>query len=423
MRRRIAAGLVFLWVLAIAAPVAAFDGRDWGVTVDGAATVRYSDELSDHDLDYRVRTALWAEFFRGIGDGGALVLSAEGSFVHADDRDYLVDLDRLRLSMSFPGAFGGAGTFAAAFGRFAFRDPTAQILNSPADGVRLGFRFSTWELELWGGYTGLLLNPVSRIRLSAADRAEESDDDQIFGPQRVLAQAELRFPDIAARQLLSLSAVAQWDLREEDDDTDTVDSQYGALLLAGPLVRNLYHTSFAGVGLVQAEEDLIGLFGGTRLRYLREEWLGSRFSLSMLFTSGTQGEISAFVPITQPSIGRVFQPRAGNVSTVSAGYAVRPWIRSSAVSVRAIELSTGGRAFFRSSDQGSVEGGGLLTAGTLTPAGSERYLGSEVEWGLRARPLPDLGFALTGGVFLPGSVFGDDAGPEYLGRFELSFAL
>ena len=70
----------------------------------------------DHDLDYRVRTALWAEFFRGIGDGGALVLSAEGSFVHAEDRDYLVDLDRLRLSMTRPGALGGAGTFAAAFG-------------------------------------------------------------------------------------------------------------------------------------------------------------------------------------------------------------------------------------------------------------------------------------------------------------------
>ena len=423
MSRHIAAGLVCLWALLIAAPLWAFDGSDWGVTVDGATTVRYSDELSDHDLDYRVRTALWAEFFRGIGDGGALVLSAEGSFVHADDRDYLVDLDRLRLSMTRPGALGGAGTFAAAFGRFAFRDPTAQILNSPADGVRFGFRFSTWELELWGGYTGLLLNPVSRIRLSAADRAEESDDDQLFGPQRVLAQAELRFPDIAARQVLSLSAVAQWDLRDASGGEDTVDSQYGALLVAGPLSRNLYHTSFVGMGLFQAAEDQIGLFGGSRMRYLREEWLGSRFTLSMLYTSGPQGEIGAFVPITQPPIGRVFQPRAGNVSTASAGYAMRPWIRSSSVPARAIEFSAGGRAFFRSSDEGSVEGGGLLTAGTLTPAGSERYLGSEVEWGVRARPLPDLGFALTGGVFVPGSVFGDEAGPEYLGRLELSLAL
>lgn len=422
-RARCAAAAIRVAVLWLLIPVPAFaiDGSDWGVTVDGATAVRYSEELGDQEFAYRVRTALWTELFRRVGDGGALVLSAEGSFAHADDRDYLANLDRLRLSLSRPGTVGRSGTLFAAVGRFAFRDPTAQILNTPADGGRIGLRFPRWELELWGGYTGLLLNPVSRVRVSTTDRAEENDDDQLFGPRRALAQAELRFPDLAARQLVSVATLAQWDLLESSDDT--VHSQYATLLVAGPLGRNLYHTSFTGLSLVQAAEDRTGLIAVSRLRYLREDWYGSRFNLGLLYTSGSQGALDPFVPITQPTIGRVYQPRAANVTTLSAGYAVRPWIRSESLPAQAIELSAGGRTFLRSADRGTVDGGGLLAVTSPVTPGNERYLGSEVEWGVRARPLPVLGFALTGGVFLPGAAFGDQAQPEYLGRFELSLAL
>ncbi len=409
-------------VLVVAPPLPAEPSGDWGITLDSATTLRQSQELGDQEWSQRLRGAIWGEYFLPLANDGRVVLTAEGSYVYSDERDYLFDVDLLRVSSLHPGVIGADGVLALDAGRFRFRDPTGLVLNHTADGVRASLRFPTVIVELSGAYTGLLLNPSSQVRMTAADRGDEDDDDEFFGPARVLAQLSARMPDLPGRQSLTLGALAQWDLR--DDDTEaTLNSQYFSLVAAGPVVPNLFHTNFIALSTMQAtvgsdSENGTALLFGTGLRYLREEWLGSRFGAGFTYASGAGSSADPFVPVNNPTTGTVFQPRLTNLMTARFSYAIRPWITSSSQTAKNIELSTGLRSFFRAQDDQPLEGGSLLAGLNLDDG--DRYAGTELEWAVRARLLPDLGAALTTGLFLPGD---GDAEPEFLGRFELSLSL
>ena len=411
-------------VLLAVTPVRAEPGGDWGVTLDSAATLRDSRQLDDQEWSQRLRGAIWGEYFLPLDNGGRVVLSAEGSYLYSDERDYLFDVDRLRVSSLHPGALGADGVLALDAGRFSFRDPTGLVLNHTADGVRTSLRFPTVTVEISGAYTGLLLNPSSRIRMTDADRGDEEDDDEFFGPARVLAQLTARLPDLPGRQSVSAGALAQWDLRDDDADM-TLNSQYLSLLATGPVVANLYHTNFVTLSTMQtslgSDSDTgTALLFGSSLRYLRADWLGSRFGAGFTYASGADSGIDPFVPINEAPTGTVFRPRLTNLMTARFTYAIRPWITSQSQTAKNIELSTGLRSFFRVQDGQPLEGGSLLAG--LSLEDDDRYAGTELEWAVRARLLPDLGAALTTGLFLPGSGAAD-AEPEFLGRFELSLSL
>ncbi len=427
-RASFVAALAMLALVAFDTRAYALDGADWGVTIDSATTMRRSRELDDTDWEQRIRAALWAEAFWQLYHDGTLTVTAEGSYTYSDDRDYLFDVDRLRMASVMPGALTPDTVLSTTLGRFVFRDPTGTVLSHVADGVRIAQAGSAVEVELSGAYTGLLLNPSSSIRMSAADIAEDDDDDEHFGPRRILGQLELRLPDLPGRQRVAAALLAQRDLRDADDTEDTVNSQYYTLFGAGPLFANAYHSTFVTLATLQTErgdddESLTALSAGTRLRYLREDWLASRFGIAVLYGSGPGDKLDRFLPITQPPTGTVFQPRIANLLTFGASYALRPWIEHSALTAQNVEFGAGARVFLRAQDDSGIETGGLLAGALVDPDSSKRYLGTELELALRARLLPDLGASLTGGMFLPGDSLGDDAEPEYLARFELSLSL
>lgn len=413
-----------LLLVIIASSVAALDGSDWGVTVDSVSTLRRSRELDDSEWGQRLRTALWGELFWELSGGGRATVTAEGSYVYTDERDYLFDVDRLRYSGLYPGLVTWHSVLAVDAGRFGFRDPTGLVLNHSADGVRASLRFPVVEVELGGAYTGLLLNPSSRIRVTDADRAEEDDDDEFYGPERLLGQLTVRLPDLPGRQSLSAGVLAQWDLRD-DETVVTLNSQYFSLQGAGALLPNFYHTTFITIATVQTEigsdsDRGAGLLFGTRLRYLREDWQASRLGASFTYASGPGSNIDPFVTISDPPTGVVFQPRLSNLMIAGLSYAVRPWYGSRSVSAGNLEFASAMRVYLRAVDDQQLVSGGLLAP--LALEDGRRYAGSELEWTLRARPLPDLGAALTTGIFLPG-VGAGDADPEFLARFELSLSL
>ena len=422
--KRTAACVLALMLIAAGARVWAQQGGDWGVTLDSATTLRHSAELDEQEWGQRLRAALWGELFWQLDRGGRLTLSGEGSYLYTDERDYLFDVDRLRVSSLHPGAFTPEAVLALDAGRFAFREPSGLVLNHSADGVRAALRFPTVEVELGGAYTGLLLNPSSQIRMTPTDRAEEGDDDECFGPKRVLGQLNVRFGDLPGRQSVTAGVLAQWDLRD-DDEAFTLNSQYYTLAGAGAVAANLYHRTFVTLSTMQAEvdgesESGTALLLGTGLRYLREDWLGSRLSAGFRYASGQGDNLDGFVTINDPATGTLFQPQLTNLMVISGGYAVRPWFDNRSQTLSNIEFSTALRTFLRAQDDQPLQGGGLL-AGLILEEG-KRYAGSEFEWAIRARLLPDLGAALTTGLFLPadGAV---DAEPEFLGRLEVSVSL
>ena len=415
-----------LLLLLAAGGLFGLDGSDWGVTLDSATTLRHSAELDDQDWGQRVRAAIWGELFWALPDGGRLTVTGEGSYVYSDDRDYLFDIDRLRFSGLFPGATAAQPVVAVDAGRFGFRDATGLILNHAADGVRVALRQPVAEVELGFAYTGLLLNPSSQIRMSAADLADEGDDDEYFGPKRTLAQITLRLPELPGRQTIVTEILAQWDLRDEDDG-DLFNSQYLSFLGSGPVVANLYHSTFLTVAGHQQEigatkDGWTAMLWGTRLRYLRPDWLGSRIGANFTYASGQKSTNPAgLVTMIDSGIGTVFRPRLSNLMIVGTSYALRPWIDSASQSASNIELATGVRTFLRAQDDaGLADGGGLLAP--LALEDGKRYLGTEIDMALRARLLPDAGAALTAGVFLPGAA-ADDAEAEFLVRLEVSLGL
>ncbi|TVQ37302.1 MAG: hypothetical protein EA384_12545 [Spirochaetaceae bacterium] len=422
MRRATACAAALLMTAVVGAW--ALEGGDWGVTLDSATTLRHSAELDEQEWGQRVRAALWGELFWQLDRGGRLRLTGEGSYVYTDDRDYLFDIDRLRIASLHPGAITPEAVLAVEAGRFGFKDPSGLVLNHTADGLRAALRLPVVEVELGGAYTGLLLNPSSQIRMTPTDRAEEGDDDEYFGPKRVLGQLNVRFGDLPGRQSVTAGILAQWDLRD-DDQAFTLNSQYYSLAAAGTLAANLFHSTFITLSTLQAEtggesDSGTALLLGTRLRYLREDWLGSRLSAGFNYASGAGDNLDPFVAINDPASGTVFQPRLTNLMTISGGYAVRPWFGNRSQTLSNIEFSTAVRAFLRARDDQPLEGEGLLAG--LILEDSKRYAGSEFEWAIRARLLPDLGAALTTGVFVPGDG-AVDAEPEFLGRLEVSVSL
>lgn len=422
-----AATLCLFFLLLTAGGLFGLDGSDWGVTLDSATTLRHSAELDDQDWGQRVRAAIWGELFWALPDGGRMTVTGEGSYVYSDDRAYLFDIDRLRFSGLFPGATAAQPVVAVDAGRFGFVDATGLILNHTADGVRVGLRQPMAELEFGVAYTGLLLNPSSQIRMSAADLADDGDDDEYFGPRRTLLQITLRLPELPGRQTIVTDVLAQWDLRDEDDGDELFNSQYLTFLGSGPLAPDLYHTTFLTMAghqqkLGGTSDSWTAMLWGTRLRYLRPDWLGSRIGANFTYASGQKSNNPAgLVTMIDSGIGTVFRPRLSNLMILGTSYALRPWIDSASQSAGNIEFATGIRTFLRAQDDaGLADGGGLLVP--LTLEDGKRYLGTEIDIAVRARLLPDAGAALTAGLFLPGAA-AEDAEAEFLVRLEVSLGL
>ncbi len=414
-------------------PLAAVDG-DWGATFDNATSIRNGGTLDDPEWEEVFRTAVWGAVRQDLNGGGTAGLMVQGSYTFTDDRAYLFDLDLLRASGAFPGALGGGSVLELAAGRILFRDATGKILEHVADGVQLGLLWSGVHLRFGAGYTGLLLNPSSDIRISGSDWAEEEDDSDYFGPKRVLLQASLGLPGALWYQYLTIQGLAQFDLRD-DENAETINSQFLGFATTRRLGKAFYLDSDLTLSsgqssIAEKETFLVSAMYGLGLRYFNERALASRAHLSFQYGSGfiplvlipgfEDYSLEDFTPINQPATGLVFSPRIGNLMYVDFGYSLRPFNGSANDSLAGIQPMLGVRVYFRSwtSD--------VLASG-IDPDSDSLYLGTEAEVGLSARIFSDLGLSLRTGVFLPGTdgagAFTSDRKPEFLGKLEISASL
>lgn len=418
---------------------------DWGGSLDNLSTLigMVGASSSIQEVVQKDKLGLWVQ----VGFSPALTLSAEASYLLSYDTTampvllpYLFDLDCLLAEWAIrPGLNGSAG-------RFHVADFSRLVLDHTLDGFQVRWDLPFMSLTGSVGTSAALLKPVSRIILSGPDGADLLDNSVYFAPPRLLQSVGAVFPQLFARQDLSVALLAQEDLRPSSQlipvgyENPTFSGRAGGRLhsflagagLNGPLAPSLYYESFlyfetgstlsyvadssSGTGYSWQNKPIVAFFGGLAARYYAERFLGSRVELRGLFASGdadnktflegnTAGSSTLFVPISRQDTGLAFDPQLGNLLLLEASYSVKP-----AGNLQAILKA---QAFLRPT-------AGAISETGLDPASTARYLGTQLECIVNLRPWSDLGLAFTFSAFLPSAAAFLDAQPRLAGRVELA---
>ena len=421
--------VVLLAVLAVSCG-SAFADVDFGVSLDT------STFLSGGVVDttyYSQHKDLWGELFQETSKGGSLDLIAQGSYRYTADRPYVFDLDLLRFKGLFSAVLGEGTAIELTAGRFEFNDSTRLILDQTLDGIQVNFQFTNFQVRLAGAYSGFIINPSSNVRISADDVSETSDNSVFFGPKRVIAQAFI------GSDGFGLEGLAQFDLR--GSGAEIINTQYlgivGVPHLFGGMYLDYNLTASYGQSTVSSKTtDILSALAGFGFRVYAEQLASSRAHLKVNYATGftplvlllNNLSLDNFRPITQPTIGLAFSPQLANLLYVDFGYSFHPFAGNPSTTLANIEPQVGARAFFR--DPLPLLLGGTaasLQVTDLNPGSNALYLGTEIDAGVAARVLSDLGVSVTGGVFVPSTgssaAFSSSRGLGYVLKIDISAAI
>lgn len=379
--------LITAVLLIFTLPLFAFD---WGVVVDNTSTFNFSaaDDV-DPENDQRNKVSLWAEEYWTPWEDGTVSLTANAYYLYTDDRELLIDLSLLKLSIDRADLLDpGKGVLRTDLGRFRFSDPSGMVFNHTADGAAGSFDFGPAIISAGVGYTGLQLKPEASVNMSAADAADEGDDDVYFAPKRLFEQVSVSVRDYLPRQKLTAGGLFQQDLR--DDDGDPLNSMHLVGTADGSITEGLYY-SLAGVYASNLSDDLNGTLFKAGLFYFSEALLNSRISGDLLVT----GE--DYFSVSEPTLGLVYTPDEADLLRVALDYSIRPWGDRFDPFLRNLQFAAGAKFF-------SIPGGDRT--------------GNEFEGGIKFRPTSDFGAAVKYGLFVPEE--GDNAS---LVRLEASLGL
>ena len=437
--------VVILLVLLVTFLLPCYAQIDFGATVDNATGLSTDGSPEFSQMD---KLSLW--FDAALGEW--MSLAVQGSYTFSLERYYLFDVDFLEFEGKFPIEMG-ASIFNFAAGRFAFLDFTQNVLDHRLDGVLLGLQLPFMRITAACGFSGLLFNPTSSIIMSKADSTRSQNDNQLLASPRLIEIADVIFPELLLRQNLHLSIVLQQDLNPAADlaaagettlttaNGGRLSTQYWGAGISGAIAPSLYYDAFFYLGTGSVLSYISGTYrytpiiafltgGGVRL-YI-EEALGSIIELKTIYSAGdadstttfregnTVGDATTFVPISRPNLALVFSPQLGNLFFVELSYSLKPFSWAEAKVFDTLQNVFKGIVFFRPTT-------GLISESGINSSSASPYLGTEVDWIINFRPLSDLGFALSLGLFIPDNVssasaFTDSRKLEFLGRFELSLS-
>lgn len=423
---------------------------DFGATIDNASSVTVQDESEFLQED---SLTLWASAL--LGPRLRFDASARAT-VSSEKPNLYADVERFTLSGDVPSAGPGVPGFTFDLGKFLQSDFTSAVLSQPTTGIRLGFAYPWTSLKLAFGYTGLNSADASPLVLSRLDALDEIDDEYFAAP-RFIASAAWEFPELFARQTLTLSAVVQEDLRErfdsvieEGDDVydptggGKLDTQYAGLGLSGPLAPSLYYDLYVylGTGRVLTFQDddqsatgqaylyepvVSYLFGGS-FRYFLPAFYKASAAAKFLYASGdsdhvgylegnTKGASTAFIPVADGPFGIAFTPKASNLMAAELSFSLKPFAASADSLLGSLQTVAKVTPYFK-----VVEG--VMSDAAVDISADSGYLGTEVDAVANLRPYSDLGLGLSLGVFVPnGSMFVDGMdSPWFVGKLTFSFS-
>ena len=148
------------------------------------------------------------------------------------------------------------------------------------------------------------------------------------------------------------------------------------------------------------------------LKYLREDWLNSRFFFRLLaappdFSLGILSDnidfdLCGYIPVSQPDLGETVTPQLPGLGMIELGYSLRPFTKSRSEAMSRFQIGVAERLYFRTyvTRVNWIE---------TDPNSDSIFMGAETEFKAAWRIFSDLGVGFTGAFFIPGgAVLSDD---------------
>ncbi len=404
-----------------------------------------TEDNSGFSFSNSERLSLW--FNAGLGSFGTLAIGANVE-IFLPNFGFTGDLDYLVLRGFYP---IGDARLSTRLGRFPVSDPTGRIFNHTADGGQVGIQIPLYgpnsaflSITATAIYTGLLLNTGNRVTVSETDRVDSLNTEaptnatEFFertlslSRGRLIGLADIRLTEIFEGHDLWLSSIMNIDLREEAPDALQVNTQHFTLGLRGNFSPFFYSGYFGlefgsilpiAEGAVTAEgnpPEIFSWLGSVRLGLLFPSFLQSLLTAEFFISSGDEDyathpsgngidssgrptDANLYIPLTLRAISLVLQPFIGNVGYGVLRYSFKPFSSTDALALQNLQIWTAGYFLFRPTI-------GATSINTVQVGSGGLPLGVEIDLGINWRPTSDLGFGLTGGLFIPvGDAFNEDS--------------
>lgn len=317
------------------------------------------------------------------------------------DGSYVFDLEQLYIEVQQNDVFSGRALYRV--GRFSFADRSQRVVLHPSDGFRVRGDFGTGALRLDAAYTGLVLQPSSRIVLTEDDAqllSLSGDDGAVFGPGRLLTRTGYGFRNESGVES-GVELTTQWDVPnvmspESIDGSTRYHSGYLNVYTEAPIGDRfvLNASAILGVGLTLPEPGFsdidVSLLAEGLLEYYPGESNRNVLTLALIAASSEAVGLQDFRPVTPLIFGRVEPVSAAGHAQVSTAWATRPFLTGPFSGLQII-LDT--RGIFRL---------GVTQDSELADSGTESlYLGLDSGLSLRYRPVSDLSLSASVFGFVP----------------------
>ncbi len=431
---------------------------------------------------------LWLESGRGEHLSFEIKTDLIASITN-DGFEFYINPDYLKFDSLYEDLEYGPSIFATTFGRFRTSDFSTKIFSQKIDGAVWNFNYPAAELTIAAGTTafmfadtGSILTTTVPTIMSKTDLSQRADavslldyiadpsSGSLFGSPRAVEIVTFSLPEVFLGQTITLSGVAQEDLRPMlsviNGYTDTadaypliqegetayypnrggaVDTQYAGAGISGSFIPGLYHNIYYyfGTGRSLAYVTDGTSETGSSYQYTRImshmagfsldlflDWLfNSRISAGVNFGTGdadattilegnTAGDYTQFTPITAGGGGLLFSPGLSNILSGSVSYSLKPlgWLPIRMLS--SLQVAATGMPFFRVTE-------GPIAVSGINPDFTGNYLGSEIDLSARLRPTSDIGVNLQVGYFQPnadafaGSAMAD---PAFIAKLNVSLS-
>ncbi len=443
--------------IAVAAVLAACLFAQPAFAVDAGAIIENTTSVvtvANEAFFQKDKITLWTLF--DLSETAAINIEGYYRFTNVQPLN-AYSLDRLEFSIDFPVLGANPFLFGFALGRLVVSDFTGYVVSHPLDGGRLVFRNSFLNVELCGGFTGLLFKGDSLLDMSIADN-NYSPSLLPLVPPRLIGVLTLNFPELFLAQTVNLSVVGQLDMHAEANliqpgpaavpdygNGGKIDTLYAGLGINGRLFPQFFYQfffyfeygrtlSYDYASTEYLYVPLYAFFSGLKFDWYLSDAPKSRLTFNVLVASGdrdyenylegnTDAYSNQFIPVTRPTIGLVNTLQLTNLIVGRLEFSIRPFSDQRTNVWRNLELSIAALTYFRAALSDVSDSTGLNSGST------DYYLGSEADLITAFKPLNDLGLEIAFGLFLPNNYTAESAfspggrNIEFLARFKLVLEL
>jgi len=147
-------------------------------------------------------------------------------------------------------------------------------------------------------------------------------------------------------------------------------------------------------------------------------WSSGDADFSSYIESNTVGKATQFLAVNPSGSGSVFGLQPGNSMTTAVSFSAQPLRELGIDFLKNTQTEVTMYQFFRSAGEGPV------SSADVDAAASGSYLGTEFDAAARFRPLSDLGFGVSAGLFMANSdiLVADARSVDFLIRLDASLS-